>query len=190
MITSIELLTTSFIAVGLAADAVAVSLTSGLMIRHIHVNKALKIALFFGGFQAIMPMIGWGIGLAFRDFLASFDHWIAFIILGAIGGKMIYEAFQEDDEDKRFNPLDSYTLMGLAIATSIDALVVGLGLSMIKTPLLLACTVIGLITFILCFISVFIGHKFGNLCGQKVEILGGLVLILIGSKILIEHLMA
>jgi len=179
MFTSLELLTTSFVAVGLAADAVAVSLTSGLMIRHIHVNKALKIALFFGGFQAIMPMIGWGIGLTCRDFLASFDHWIAFIILGAIGSKMIYEAV-----------LDSYTLIGLAIATSIDALVVGLGLSMIKTPLLLACTVIGFITFVLCFIAVFIGHKFGNLFSQKVEILGGLVLILIGGKILIEHLIA
>jgi putative Mn2+ efflux pump MntP len=190
MFTSIELLTTAFVAVGLAADAVAVSLTSGLMIRHIHVNKALKIALFFGGFQAIMPMIGWGIGLTCRDFFASFDHWIAFIILGAIGGKMVYEACQEDDEEKRFNPLDSYTLIGLAIATSIDALVVGLGLSLIKTPLLLACTVIGVITFALCFIAVFIGHKFGNLFSQKVEILGGLVLILIGSKILIEHLIA
>jgi putative Mn2+ efflux pump MntP len=190
MFTSLELLTTSFVAVGLAADAVAVSLTSGLMIRHIHVNKALKIALFFGGFQAIMPMIGWGIGLTCRDFLASFDHWIAFIILGAIGSKMIYEAVQNDDEEKKFNPLDSYTLIGLAIATSIDALVVGLGLSMIKTPLLLACTIIGSITFALCFIAVFIGHKFGNLFSQKVEILGGLVLILIGSKILIEHLIA
>jgi putative Mn2+ efflux pump MntP len=190
MFTVIELLTTSFVAVGLAADAVAVSLTSGLMIRHIHVNKALKIALFFGGFQAIMPMVGWGIGLTCRDFFSSFDHWIAFIILAAIGGKMIYEAVQNDDEEKKFNPLDSYTLIGLAIATSIDALVIGLGLSMIKTPLLLACTVIGVITFALCFIAVFIGHKFGNLFSQKVEIIGGLVLILIGSKILVEHLIA
>jgi putative Mn2+ efflux pump MntP len=190
MFSSIELLTTSFVAVGLAADAVAVSLTSGLMIRHIHVNKALKIALFFGGFQAIMPMIGWGIGLTCREFFAAFDHWIAFLLLGSIGGKMVYEALQEEDDDERFNPLDSYTLLGLAIATSIDALVAGLGLSVIKTPLLLACTMIGAITFFLCFIAVFIGHKFGNLLSQKVEIIGGLVLIFIGCKVLFEHLTA
>lgn len=190
MFTSIEFLTILFVAVGLAADAVAVSLTSGLLIRHIHVNKALKIALFFGGFQALMPMIGWGIGLTCREAIASIDHWIAFILLGSIGGKMVYEALQEDDGEEKFNPLDSYTLFGLAIATSIDALVAGLGLSVIQTPLLLACTTIGAITFFLCFMAVFIGHKFGNLFSQKVEILGGLVLIFIGCKVLFDHVMA
>jgi putative Mn2+ efflux pump MntP len=190
MFSSIELLTTSFVAVGLAADAVAVSLTSGLMIRNIHVNKALKIALFFGGFQAIMPMIGWWIGFSFREWIASFDHWIAFFLLGSIGAKMVYEALKENDGEEKFNPLDSYTLFGLAIATSIDALVAGLGLSVINTPLLLACTLIGAITFFLCFLAVFIGHKCGNFLNRKVEVLGGLVLMFIGCKVLFDHLMA
>lgn len=181
-----ELLTTTFLSLGLAADAFAVSLTSGFVIQHIKLNKALKIALFFGIFQGIMPLIGWGIGLTFRDFIASFAHWIAFILLIFIGGKMIYESFQEAEKE-RFNPLDSYTLLALAIATSIDALAAGLGLSMLKMSILLACTLIGSITFALSFCGVFLGHSFGNLFNKKIEIIGGLVLILIGIKILLEH---
>lgn len=188
MLTSAELLTTSCLALALSADAMAVSMTSGLMIRHIKINKAIKIALFFGVFQAIMPMIGWIVGLTFRDFMTSFDHWIAFVLLGLIGGKMIYESFQENEAEK-FNPLDNSTLLALAIATSIDALAAGLGLSMLKSSIILACTLIGVITFVLSFIAVFLGHRFGGLFNQKIEIIGGLILILIGSKILCEHLL-
>lgn len=183
-----EILTTTLLSLGLAADAFAVSLTSGFSIRNIKVNKALKIALFFGCFQAVMPLIGWSAGLTFRDFISSFDHWIAFGLLTYIGGKMIHEALQEEEEDKPFNPLDSYTLTTLAIATSIDALAAGIGLSVLKGSILLACTLIGFITFTLCFIGVFIGHKFGGIFNQKIEIVGGVVLILIGTKILFEHL--
>ncbi|NJM87051.1 MAG: manganese efflux pump [Hydrococcus sp. RU_2_2] len=175
-------------ALGLSADAFAVSMSSGLLIKNIKLNKALKIALFFGGFQALMPLIGWAAGLTFRDFFEQFDHWIIFILLGFLGVKMIYEALQ-DEEEKKFNPLDPYTLLLLATATSLDALAAGLGLSVIKTPIILAVTAIGFITFSLCFIGVFIGHKFGSLFSQKVEILGGVILIFIGSKILLEHLM-
>ncbi|PSF38637.1 hypothetical protein C7H19_03780 [Aphanothece hegewaldii CCALA 016] len=188
MLTSAEFLTTTFLALALSADAMAVSMTSGFMIRHIKVNKALKIALFFGVFQAIMPLIGWAVGLTFREFMTSFDHWIAFVLLGLIGSKMIYESLQEEEEDKKFNPLDNSTLFVLAIATSIDALAAGLGLSMLKSSILLACTLIGFITFILSFVAVFLGHRFGGLFNQKIEILGGLILIIIGSKILFEHL--
>lgn len=187
MLTSAELLTTSFLALALSADAMAVSMTSGLMIRNIKINKAIKIALFFGVFQAIMPLIGWGIGLTFRDFMTHYDHWIAFVLLGAMGCKMIHESLKEE-EDEKFNPLDNSTLCALAIATSIDALAAGLGLSMLKTSIILACTLIGVITFVLSFISVFLGHRFGGLFNQKIEILGGVILILIGGKILCEHL--
>ncbi|MEA5509585.1 manganese efflux pump MntP family protein [Crocosphaera sp. UHCC 0190] len=183
-----ELLNISFLGLGLAADAFAVSLTSGFVIQHIKLHKALKIALFFGVFQGIMPLIGWLLGLSFRGILSSFDHWIAFILLGFIGGKMIYEATKLEEDNKKFNPLDTYTLLALAIATSIDALAAGLGLSFLKYSILLPCTLIGLITFGLSLVGVFIGHKFGGIFNQKIEIIGGLTLIGIGTKILIEDL--
>jgi putative Mn2+ efflux pump MntP len=183
-----ESLSTVLMALGLSADAFAVSLSSGLLIKHIKVNKALRIALFFGGFQALMPLVGWAAGLTFRDLLADFDHWIAFVLLGLIGGKMIYESLTDNDDERKFNPLDPYTLLVLAIATSLDAFAAGLGLSVIKTPIVLAVTIIGAITFSLSFVGVFIGHKFGNLFSKKIEVLGGIILIFIGSKILFEHL--
>jgi putative Mn2+ efflux pump MntP len=183
-----ESISTILMALGLSADAFAVALTSGLLIKNIKINKALKIALFFGGFQALMPLIGWGAGLTFRDFFSAYDHWIAFGLLGCIGTKMIHESLTSEAENRNFNPLDSYTLIVMAIATSIDALAAGLGLSVLKTSIVVAVTMIGAITFGLTFFGVFIGHKFGNICSQKVEIMGGLILILIGSKILLEHL--
>jgi putative Mn2+ efflux pump MntP len=184
-----NLLTITSISLGLAADSLAVSLTSGLIIRHVKINKALKIALFFGIFQGIMPFLGWLAGLTFRDLIAEFDHWIAFGLLLFIGGKMIYEAFPAEIENRKFNPLDFYTLLALAIATSIDALAVGLGMSFLRVSILFVCTFIGMVTFIVSFVGVFIGNKFGDLFGQKIEILGGLILIFIGSKILFEHLL-
>lgn len=178
---------TVFIALGLAADAFAVSISSGLKIKHIKLNKVLKIALFFGVFQALMPIIGWLLGLSLSSLLSSVDHWVAFSILSCLGGKMIYEALQ-DKEEIKFNPLNTYTLTGLAIGTSIDALAVGTGFAIINTSIFAIATFIGFITFFVCFIGVFIGHKFGNLFDNKVEIVGGTILILIGSKILFEHL--
>lgn len=182
--------TTVLLALGLSADAVAVSLSSGLTIRHMKINKALKIALFFGGFQALMPLIGWVAGLSFSGLILSVDHWVAFGLLSFLGGRMIYEANQEDDGEKKFNPLDSYTLLTLAVATSIDALAVGLSFSVLKTSIFAAVATIGFVTFFLTFIGVFVGHKFGELCQKQIEIVGGLILIGIGSKILIEHLTA
>ena len=181
-------LSTTFLAVGLAADAFAVSLTSGFLIQRIKINKALKIALFFGGFQFLMPLIGWGAGINFSDIIAAFDHWIAFGLLGFIGGKMIHESCQLETDLKKFNPMDSYTLLVMAVATSIDALAAGLGLSVLKTSIMLAATLIGVITFCLSFLGVFIGHKIGNKFNNKIEIMGGIILISLGSKILVEHL--
>ncbi|MGK7944014.1 MAG: manganese efflux pump MntP family protein [Microcystaceae cyanobacterium] len=180
-----ELITISLMSLGLAADAFAVSLSSGFAIRHIKLNKALKIALFFGVFQGIMPLLGWLMGLGFREFIASFSHWIAFLLLTFIGSKMIYETLNKADE-KPFNPLDSYTLLMLAIATSIDALAAGLGLSVIKMSILLACTMIGLVTFSVCFIGVYVGHKLGDILNQKIERLGGLTLIGVGIKLFLD----
>lgn len=183
-----DVITNVWLALGLAADAFAVSLSSGLTIKHMKINKALKIALFFGGFQALMPLIGWFAGLTLQGSISSIDHWVAFGLLSFIGGKMIYEALQDDVEDKKFNPLDTYTLITLSVATSLDALAVGFGFAVLKTSIAAPITTIGFITFFLSFAGVFIGHKCGAFCQKQVEILGGLVLIGIGSKILIEHL--
>jgi putative Mn2+ efflux pump MntP len=183
-------LSTSFLALGLAADAFTVSLSCGLLIKRIKINKALKIALFFGVFQFLMPLIGWLVGINFSDLIANFDHWIAFSLLSLIGGKMIYESFQLEHESKKFNPLDSSTLLVLAIATSIDALAAGLGLSLLKISITSTAVLIGAITFSLSFIGVFIGHRIGNKFSNKIEIIGGLILIFIGSKILCEHLIS
>lgn len=180
-----QILTIAIMSVGLAADAFAVSLTSGLLIKRIKLNKALKIALFFGVFQAIMPIIGWTMGLGFRTLIAAVSHWVAFLLLVGLGIKMIYETFT-NPETERFNPLDNYTLLGLAIATSIDALAAGIGLSLINGPFLIIVTSIGLITWFLSLIGVFVGHYFGHLLQSKAQITGGLILIGIGSYILLE----
>lgn len=180
-----ELVNISLMGIGLAGDACAVSLSSGLVIKHIKLNKALKIALAFGIFQAIMPLIGWFAGLGFRVFLLQVNHWIAFILLAIIGSKMICDC--QPETETKFNPLDNYTLIGLAIATSIDALAVGISLSVLKISILSAAAAIGIITFCLCLISVYLGHKWGSLCKINLEIIGGIILIFLGSKILIAN---
>ncbi len=185
-----ELANSIVLALGLSADACAVSLSSGLTIKHIKVNKAIKIALFFGIFQGIMPLIGWLSGLAFRGSLARFDHWIIFVILSCLGVKMIYESFEngESNGKSKFNCLETYTLIALSIATSIDALAAGLGLSILKTSILSTATIVGFVTFVLSFIAVYLGHFCGEIFKQKIEIIGGIILIFLGSKILLEAL--
>ncbi len=176
------------IALGLSADAVAVAIASGFRIRHLTANKALKIALLFGLFQGIMPLLGWVCGLSFRNAIARYDHWFAFLLLGFLGGKTIYEAWQEEDAKPAVNPLQMQTLLLLAIATSIDALATGLGFSVLHISIATAASIIGIVTFVLSFVGVFIGHQFGNACQNQIEILGGAMLIAIGTKILVEHL--
>jgi manganese efflux pump family protein len=181
--------TISLLSIGLAADAFAVSVSSGLFIKNIKVNKALTIAIAFGIFQGLMPLLGWALAIGFQSSISSVDHWIAFGLLSFLGVKMIRESLQKGEENP-FNPLDPQTLIVMSIATSIDALAAGVSFAVLQDPILSISAIIGLVTFALCFLGVYVGHHFGKAIANKVEILGGLILIAIGSKILFEHLTA
>ena len=169
-------------------DAFAVSITSGITIKNLKINHALKIAIFFGSFQAFMPLIGWLAGFSLRDFISSIDHWIAFGLLSLIGSKMIYESVKMESSKGESNPLNIYILLILSVATSIDALAVGISFSFLNISIVLPVIVIGTITFLLSFLGVFIGNRSGPMFEGKIEIVGGLILIGIGIKILVEHL--
>lgn len=176
------------IGLGLAMDALAVSITIGINSnKKSKIKMAFKAALFFGSFQAIMPFIGWAVGRNFTKYIEMMDHWIAFILLAIIGGKMICEALkgEESEEEKTYS---NKTLLILAIATSIDALAVGISFAFLNVNILLAILIIGVVTFVLSFIAVYVGEKLGEMFKSRAEIFGGVVLILIGLKILIEHL--
>jgi putative Mn2+ efflux pump MntP len=183
-----DFLTITFIAAGLAMDCFAVSITSGIAIKNLRINNALQIALFFGSFQAIMPVIGWFAGRGLRDFISGVDHWVAFGLLGLIGLKMIYESTKLESDKKEINPLNIYVLSMLSIATSIDALAVGVSFAFLKISLVTSIIIIGTITFILSFIGVFVGNRTGHFFENKIELAGGLILIGIGTKILLEHI--
>jgi putative Mn2+ efflux pump MntP len=186
----VQLITILFIAVGLAMDAFAVSIVMGSMHKDLRVRHALRMALFFGGFQTFMPVIGFFAGLGLKEYIQAFDHWIAFGLLCLVGGKMIYESFRLEAAEKNRDPSDLLTLLALSLATSIDALAVGITLSLLQASLALAVAIIGVVTFGLSCAGVFLGKRFGHLFESKAEILGGLILIAIGVKILIEHLSA
>lgn len=175
------------IAVSLALDAFSVSIAGGMKVRGARHLYALRVAAFFGFFQAAMPVFGFVLGEAMKSFITGVDHWIAFGLLGIIGINMIREALSDEKEERK-NLLDINTLIFLAIATSIDALVVGITLSLIKIPFLLSISIIGFVTFIICFLGFLFGEKLGARFGRRIEVLGGLVLITIGIKILIDHL--
>ncbi len=183
-----EMITITFVAFGLAMDAFAVSITSGITIRYLKIDQALRIALFFGSFQAIMPVIGWLAGLSLRDFISDIDHWIAFGLLSFIGCKMIYEAFRMEADQKGLNPLNVYVLLMLSIATSIDALAVGVSFAFLRISIITPVLVIGIVTFLLSYLGTFIGNRLGHFFERKIQILGGFILISIGVKILIGHL--
>lgn len=176
------------IALGLAMDAFAVSIASGVSLKCFKANLAFRVALFFGGFQAIMPLIGWLAGNSFSRYIEAYAHWIAFGMLAIIGGKMIYESTVIDEVESKCDPRNLGILFVLAVATSIDALAVGLSFSMLQVSIIEPVLVIGIITFILSFAGVYLGDKFGSLFENKMEIIGGIILILIGIKILLEHL--
>jgi len=183
-----EILTIILIGLGLTGDTLAVSLTTGLTLNRVSFAQALRMAIVLAIFQAAMPLIGWYLGTQIRNYISEFDHWFAFVLLSIIGGKMIIESFKKEEEKKDFNPLKLTVLIGIAIATSIDALVVGVSFAFIDINILLAIFIIGFLTFMVAMTGIFIGKKTGNLFGSKVEILGGIILILIGLKILIQHL--
>lgn len=169
----------------LALDAFSVSIVGGMKVRGVKHLHALRVAAFFGVFQAVMPVIGWTVGEAMRSFIGGIDHWIAFGLLTVIGVKMIRESLSKDNKDRQ-NILDLKTLLFLSLATSIDALVVGITLNLVEIPFLLSIISIGLVTFILCFAGFLFGERLGAHFGKRVEALGGLVLIAIGIKILIS----
>ncbi|MBI5778551.1 MAG: manganese efflux pump [Planctomycetes bacterium] len=183
-----DILTTLIIALGLATDCFTVSITSGIIIRNLKVRHAVKISLFFGLFQAVMPCVGWLAGVGMKNLITGFDHWIAFGLLVLVGGKMIYESFKIEGEKKESDPLNIYVLLTLSIATSIDALAIGVTLAFLDTVIILPVIIIGAITFIVSFIGIYAGNQFGHIFGSKIEAVGGLVLIAIGVKILVNHL--
>lgn len=178
------------IAVGLSMDAFAVSLCKGLNMRVFNRKYAVIVALFFGGFQALMPFLGWLLAKQFAQYITEFDHWIAFILLAFIGGKMVFEAVREsgDNEQRKPEGLDIKELLILSVATSIDALAAGITFAFLQTDILPAVSFIGLTTFVLSLIGVIIGNKFGVKFKSKAELAGGIVLILLGLKILLEHI--
>ena len=169
-------------------DAFAVSVCKGLSVRNVRPKHALCTALWFGGFQALMPLLGYFLGAAFADFVSSVDHWITFILLGLIGGNMIKESLEKGDSCPVSPDFSFKTMLAMAVATSIDALAVGITFSFFEVNLLTAITVIGITTFALCTLGVLVGHKFGARFKNKASLAGGIVLILIGTKILLEHL--
>ena len=197
-----------FTAFALSMDAFAVSITKGMTIKNLKKSTALKMALAFGVFQGAMPLLGWALGISFESYIKSIDHWIAFILLSFIGGKMIFEALKEDDEEKaevavsmevsknkerefanmkRKEELSAKNLTVLAIATSIDALAVGVSFAFLGISIVQTIIIIGIITFVLCFLGVIIGEKLGDIFKNYAEIVGGVILILIGINILLEH---
>ena len=175
------------IAVGLSMDAFAVSVCKGLAMPKCTFKKAAIVGLWFGGFQALMPAIGYVLGAQFQETIASIDHWIAFVLLALIGGNMIHEALDNDEEEADAS-LDVKTMFLLAVATSIDALAVGITFAFLKVNIIPAVCFIGIVTFIISFAGVKIGNVFGVRYKNKAEIVGGVILILLGLKILLEHL--
>jgi len=188
------------ISVGLAMDAFAVSISNGATYRRATLRDALKTGAFFGIFQAVMPIIGWLAGTAFTRFITDVDHWIALILLGYLGGRMVYEAVKKKREDSAAPKEDGSgklqgfltfrALFTLAVATSIDALAVGVSLAMVKADIALAAPVIGMTTFAISFFGAAAGKKLGTKFEKKAMVAGGAVLVAIGIKILLEHLLA
>ncbi len=186
-----DFITLLFIAVGLAMDAFSVAVTDGITLKNLKFKNAFKIALFFGVFQFGMLFTGNLLGSAFTKYVSSVDHWVAFILLMIIGGKMFIEAISEKENESDENekdPLDFKILTVLAIATSIDALAVGVSFAAMDINIIYSASVVGIVAFAFSLAGVYIGNRCGNLFGNKSEIIGGIVLMGIGIKILVEHL--
>ena len=195
-----------FTAFALAMDAFAVSVSKGMTLKNLTKGTAIKIALFFGGFQAAMPLIGWVLGISFQGYIKAIDHWIALILLTILGGKMIYEFYENrkesanegneivseisttlDAEENNKSELSNKELTTLAIATSIDALAIGVSFAFLNVNILSSSLIIGIITFVVCFIGVIAGKKIGGIFKDYAELIGGIILILIGINIFNEH---
>jgi len=175
------------IALALAMDAFAVALAAGGVLNPLTGRHLFRLGFHFGLFQALMPIIGWLVGMSFQKWISDYDHWVAFGLLAAVGGRMIKEAFEED-EDKAFSdPTRGMTMVMLSVATSIDALAVGLSIAMLGVSVWLPAAVIGVVAGVLTVCGMLMGRRLGDSWGKKVEVCGGLVLCIIGLKILLEH---
>lgn len=182
-----SLLELFLVAVGLSMDAFAVAICKGLSMKRIDKKYMFLIALFFGGFQALMPLFGYFLGSQFAAYIERVDHWAAFVLLALIGGNMIKES-QEEAEEESFEGISYKELFLLAVATSIDALAVGITFAFLQVKILPAVTLIGATTFVLSLVGVLVGNVFGARYKSRAEMTGGIILILIGIKILMEHL--
>lgn len=178
------------LAVGLAMDAFAVAISVGVTDYLQSKRARFRISFHFGLFQGLMPIIGWFAGSTVESYIKSFDHWIAFVLLAWVGGKMIKESFETEQKDFHIDPSRGWNLILLSVATSIDALAVGLSLSIVGLDIFYPALFIGLITAGLSLVGIFLGTWFGQRFGKRIEFVGGLVLIFIGVRILISHLMA
>lgn len=184
-----NLISIILIGIGLSIDSLVASITTGVCMAKIKFSNILKIALFMAVFQATMPLLGWLAGNTFESSIKEVDHWVAFILLAIIGGKMIYEGIKnKGSEGKCFCPSNNILLAGMALATSIDALIVGIGFGFLDVQILQPVLIIGGITLLFSASGVWIGHKIGNRFNSGLEIAGGIILIGLGIKILIEHL--
>jgi putative Mn2+ efflux pump MntP len=177
------------IAVGLGMDAFSVAVGVGASGRRLTYGPVLRLSLAFGLFQFIMPLAGWLAGMTVAAWIADFDHWIAFILLAFVGGKMIWESFHGDGRaESAVDPTKGLTLLMLAVATSIDALAVGLSFAFLKIAIFYASILIGIVAFAMTLVGMVFGNKLGELFGKRAEMIGGLVLIGIGVKILLDHM--
>ncbi len=183
-----DLLTVFFLAIGLSMDALAVAVASGAAVKDLRPIHALKIGVFFGAFQALMPTVGWLLGTSFSSLISGVDHWIAFGLLSIIGAKMIYEALAGERETGGKDPLGLKVLLLLSIATSIDALAVGISLSLLGVSITIPAVMIGTVCFALSSMGAAISSRLAKIFGNRLKIVGGLILIAIGLRILIEHL--
>lgn len=185
-----SLLSIFLIAIGLSVDSFVVSITAGVCMVKVKIRDALKVALFMAVFQALMPLIGWLAGSSFLHYIESFAHWVAFVLLLAIGGKMIYEGVKyKDKSEKSFSPTNNLMLTGMAIATSIDALIVGIGFGLLEVSIIIPVLIIGSLTFLFSASGVLVGNKIGTRYNSGLEIFGGIILAGLGINILIDHIL-
>ena len=183
-----DIITILIIAIGLSFDSFAVSVSSGLVLNKIEFWNATKIAFSLAFFQALMPIIGWIIGMSIKEYVIEFDHWIAFGVLLFLGSKMIFESLRPAEEKRNFNPMKLWVLIGISLATSIDALIVGVTFGFTNVKIIPTIILIGAVTFIISMLGILAGKTTSKKLGKRMEIIGGIILIGIGIKILITHL--
>ena len=187
---NVDLFSIIFIAIGLSADCFAVALSGSISIKTPSILQVMRVSLSFGIFQAFMPVLGWLAGQTVVKFISDYDHWLAFILLAFIGSRMIWESFRaKDGHSKNTDITKGFSLLLLSVATSIDALAVGITFAFLKIDIILACSVIGIVALVITAIGFLTGNKLGRLVGKRAETAGGIVLIGIGCRILLEHIL-